>query len=70
MTAANEIKAVPSAHNGRNAMWKVTDPARVRAGLYGITFHATRKQAETRVAMFPGSVMEFVGNVSSGNSGE
>lgn len=41
-------------------MWKVTDPARVAAGLYGVTWHKTRKAAQTRVAMFRGSVMEYV----------
>lgn len=39
-------------------MWKVTDPARVAAGYYGTTFHKTKREAEKRVAMFPGSVME------------
>jgi len=44
-----------------NHEWKVTDPARIADGYYGTTFHKTRKQAEHRVAMFPGSVMESVG---------
>lgn len=41
-------------------MWKVTDPARVADGYYGITWHRTKRAALARVAMFPGSVMEFV----------
>ena len=41
-----------------NHEWKVTDPARIADGYYGTTFHKTRKEAERRVAMFPGSVIE------------
>jgi len=41
-------------------MWKVTDPARVAAGFYGVTFHKTRKAAERRAQMFPGSIVGFV----------
>jgi hypothetical protein len=41
-------------------MWKVTDPVRVADGLYGITWHRTKREAQRRCEMFRGSVMEFV----------
>jgi hypothetical protein len=44
--------------------YKVTDPARIADGYYGTTFHKTKQEAERRVAMFPGSVMESVGEAS------
>lgn len=47
----------PSVANG---YWKVTDPARIADGYYGTTFHDTKENAEERVAMFPGLVMEYV----------
>jgi hypothetical protein len=45
--------------------WKVTDPSRVAAGLHGITYHATKAEAEERAEMFPGSVVEFVASAAS-----
>lgn len=44
----------------KHGEWVVIDPQRVAAGFYGKTFHKTRAEAERRVAMFPGSVMEWV----------
>jgi hypothetical protein len=52
----NQAKAPTSSADTQ--LWKVVDPARVAAGFYGTTFHKTKKEAERRVAMFPGSVIE------------
>lgn len=40
--------------------FKVVDPIRRAAGFFGTTFHDSREDAEERVAMFPGSVIEEI----------
>lgn len=50
----------PAQRSSREPNWRVTDPARVAAGFYGTTWHRTRAEAERRVSMFPGSVIDYV----------